>query len=101
MISRIRAVSDAAVLIDGAQAVPHLKPDVQDLGCDFYVFSGHKLFGPTGVGILYARHYWLDQFPPYQTGGGTIKTVSPNKTEFADAPLKFEAGTPHLSLIHI
>lgn len=96
MISRIRKVSGAAVLIDGAQAVPHLKPDVQALDCDFYVFSGHKLFGPTGVGILYARQHWLEKFPPYQTGGGTIKTVSLTKTEFAEAPLKFEAGTPHI-----
>lgn len=96
MIARIRRVSEAAILIDGAQAVPHLKPDVQDLDCDFYAFSGHKLFGPTGVGILYARRNWLDAFPPYQTGGGTIKTVSLAKTEFAEAPLKFEAGTPHI-----
>ena len=86
----------ASVLIDGAQAVPHLKPDVQDLDCDFYVFSGHKLFGPTGVGILYAKEDWLNKFAPYQTGGGTIKTVTLQKTEFADAPLKFEAGTPHI-----
>jgi cysteine desulfurase/selenocysteine lyase len=86
----------AAVLIDGAQAVPHLKPDVQDLDCDFYVFSGHKLFGPTGVGILYAKEEWLQKFGPYQTGGGTIKTVTLEKTEFADSPLKFEAGTPHI-----
>ena len=86
----------AAILIDGAQAVPHLKPDVQDLDCDFYVFSGHKLFGPTGVGILYAKEDWLNKFAPYQTGGGTIKTVTLQKTEFAEAPLKFEAGTPHI-----
>ena len=86
----------ASVLIDGAQAVPHLKPDVQDLDCDFYVFSGHKLFGPTGVGVLYAKEEWLNKFAPYQTGGGTIKTVTLQKTEFADAPLKFEAGTPHI-----
>jgi cysteine desulfurase/selenocysteine lyase len=86
----------AAILIDGAQAVPHLKPDVQDLDCDFYVFSGHKLFGPTGVGVLYGKEEWLQKFPPYQTGGGTIKTVTLQKTEFADAPLKFEAGTPHI-----
>ena len=86
----------ASVLIDGAQAVPHLKPDVQDLDCDFYVFSGHKLFGPTGVGILYGKEEWLNKFAPYQTGGGTIKTVTLQKTEFADAPLKFEAGTPHI-----
>lgn len=96
MIATIRSLSTAAVLIDGAQAVPHLKPDVQDLDCDFYVFSGHKLFGPTGVGILYAKEEWLQKFGPYQTGGGTIKTVTLQKTEFADAPLKFEAGTPHI-----
>ena len=86
----------AAILIDGAQAVPHLKPDVQNLDCDFYVFSGHKLFGPTGVGALYAKEEWLQKFGPYQTGGGTIKTVTLDKTEFADSPLKFEAGTPHI-----
>jgi cysteine desulfurase/selenocysteine lyase len=86
----------AAILIDGAQAVPHLKPDVQELDCDFYVFSGHKLFGPTGVGVLYTKEEWLNKFGHYQTGGGTIKTVTLQKTEFADAPLKFEAGTPHI-----
>lgn len=96
MIATIRSLSQAAVLIDGAQAVPHLKPDVQDLDCDFYVFSGHKLFGPTGVGILYGKESWLQKFPPYQTGGGTIKTVTLEKTEFAESPLKFEAGTPHI-----
>ncbi len=96
MIATIRSLSKAAILIDGAQAVPHLKPDVQDLDCDFYVFSGHKLFGPTGVGILYAKEEWLQKFGPYQTGGGTIKTVTLQKTEFADSPLKFEAGTPHI-----
>lgn len=96
MIATIRSLSKAVILIDGAQAVPHLKPDVQDLDCDFYVFSGHKLFGPTGVGILYGKESWLTKFPPYQTGGGTIKTVTLEKTEFADSPLKFEAGTPHI-----
>ena len=96
IIATVRSLSNAAVLIDGAQAVPHLKPDVQNLDCDFYAFSGHKLFGPTGVGILYAKEYWLNKFGPYQTGGGTIKTVTLQKTEFADAPLKFEAGTPHI-----
>ncbi|MBC7863958.1 MAG: cysteine desulfurase, partial [Bacteroidia bacterium] len=85
-----------AVLIDGAQAVPHLKADVQDLDCDFYTFSAHKVYGPTGVGILYAKKKWLDQFPVYQSGGGTIKTVTFEKTEYAEAPLKFEAGTPHI-----
>lgn len=96
MIATIRSLSKAVVLIDGAQAVPHLKPDVQDLDCDFYVFSGHKLFGPTGVGALYAKEEWLQKFGPYQTGGGTIKTVTLEKTEFADSPLMFEAGTPHI-----
>lgn len=96
MIATIRSLSKATILIDGAQAVPHLKPDVQDLDCDFYVFSGHKLFGPTGVGVLYAKEEWLQKFGPYQTGGGTIKTVTLQKTEFADSPLKFEAGTPHI-----
>ncbi len=85
-----------AVLIDGAQAVPHLQPNVQDLDCDFYVFSAHKLYGPTGVGILYAKEEWLQKFSPYQSGGGTIKTVTLQKTEFAESPLKFEAGTPHI-----
>lgn len=88
--------SRVAIFVDGAQAVAHLKPDVQDLDCDFYVFSGHKLFGPTGVGILYAKEEWLNKFAPYQTGGGIIKTVTLQKTEFAEAPLKFEAGTPHI-----
>ncbi len=96
IIATIRSLSQAAILIDGAQAVPHLKPDVQDLDCDFYVFSAHKLFGPTGVGILFGKEEWLQRFPPYQTGGGTIKTVTLEKTEFADSPLKFEAGTPHI-----
>ncbi len=104
IIYQVRALSSplrgdgrgASVLVDGAQAVPHLKPDVQDLDCDFYVFSGHKLFGPTGVGALYAKEEWLQKFGPYQTGGGTIKTVTLEKTEFADSPLMFEAGTPHI-----
>lgn len=84
------------VLVDGAQAVSHTSVDVQALGCDFYCFSGHKLFGPTGVGILYGKEKWLNEMPPYQVGGGTIKTVSFEKTEYADLPLKFEAGTPHI-----
>ncbi len=84
------------VLVDGAQAVPHTAVDVQALDCDFYCFSGHKLFGPTGVGILYGKEKWLNEMPPYQVGGGTIKTVSFEKTEYADLPLKFEAGTPHI-----
>jgi cysteine desulfurase/selenocysteine lyase len=87
----------AAVLIDGAQAVPHLRPDVQDLDCDFYVFSGHKMCGPTGVGILYGKESWLNQLPPYQGGGEMIATVSFEKTTYAGLPHKFEAGTPNIA----
>ncbi|MBS1535400.1 MAG: cysteine desulfurase [Bacteroidetes bacterium] len=87
----------AAVLVDGAQAVPHLKPDVQDLDCDFYVFSGHKMCGPTGVGILYGKETWLNQLPPYQGGGEMIATVSFEKTTYAGLPHKFEAGTPNIA----
>ena len=87
----------AAVLIDGAQAVPHLKPDVQALDCDFYVFSGHKMCGPTGVGILYGKEIWLNKLPPYQGGGEMIKEVSFEKTTYADLPHKFEAGTPDIA----
>ena len=85
------------VLIDGAQAVPHIKVDVVNLNADFYCFSAHKLFGPTGVGVLYGKEKWLKEMPPYQTGGGVIKTVTFEKTTFADLPLKFEAGTPHIA----
>ena len=87
----------AAVLIDGAQAVPHLKPDVQVLDCDFYVFSGHKMCGPTGVGILYGKEVWLNKLPPYQGGGEMIKEVTFEKTTYADLPHKFEAGTPDIA----
>jgi cysteine desulfurase/selenocysteine lyase len=87
----------AAVLIDGAQAVPHLKPDVQALDCDFYVFSGHKICGPTGVGILYGKEAWLNKLPPYQGGGEMIKEVTFEKTTYADLPHKFEAGTPDIA----
>ncbi|MBL0331129.1 MAG: cysteine desulfurase [Bacteroidetes bacterium] len=89
-------VKNIPVLVDGAQAVPHTGVDVQLLSADFYVFSGHKLFGPTGVGILYGKEKWLNELPPYQVGGGTIKTVTFEKTEYAGLPLKFEAGTPHI-----
>ena len=87
----------AAILIDGAQAVPHLKPDVQELDCDFYVFSGHKICGPTGTGILYGKEEWLRKLPPYQGGGEMIATVSFEKTTYADLPHKFEAGTPNIA----
>jgi cysteine desulfurase/selenocysteine lyase len=82
------------VLIDGAQAVPHLKVDVQDLDAEFYVFSAHKIYGPTGIGILYGKEEWLDKLPPYQGGGEMIATVSFEKTTFNELPFKFEAGTP-------
>lgn len=90
------AGGEVAVLIDGAQAIPHMKVNVQDLDADFYCFSGHKMYGPTGVGILYGKEEWLRKLPNYQVGGGTIKTVSFTKTEYADIPLRFEAGTPHI-----
>ncbi len=84
------------VLVDGAQAVPHFKIDVKDLDCDFYTFSGHKIYAPTGIGVLYGKSEWLEKFPVYQSGGGTIKTVSFEKTEYVESPLKFEAGTPNI-----
>ena len=87
----------AAILIDGAQAVPHLKPDVQELNCDFYVFSGHKICGPTGVGILYGKEAWLNKLPPYQGGGEMIKEVTFERTTYAELPHKFEAGTPNIA----
>lgn len=96
MIEKAHAVG-AAVLIDGAQAVPHLKPDVQDLDCDFYAFSGHKMCGPTGTGILYGKEEWLNKLPPYQGGGEMIKEVTFEKTTYADLPHKFEAGTPNIA----
>ncbi|SDJ32849.1 cysteine desulfurase / selenocysteine lyase [Flavobacterium noncentrifugens] len=96
MIEKAHAVG-AAILIDGAQAVPHLKPDVQDLDCDFYVFSGHKICGPTGTGILYGKESWLNKLPPYQGGGEMIKEVTFEKTTYADLPHKFEAGTPNIA----
>lgn len=85
------------VLLDGAQAVPHMKVDVQDIGCDFYAFSGHKVFGPTGVGVLYGREQLLDAMPPYQGGGDMISLVTFEKTHYNELPYKFEAGTPHIA----
>lgn len=96
MIEKAHEVG-TAVLIDGAQATPHLKPDVQDLDCDFYVFSGHKICGPTGTGILYGKEAWLNKLPPYQGGGEMIATVSFEKTTYAELPHKFEAGTPNIA----
>jgi cysteine desulfurase/selenocysteine lyase len=88
---------DIPVLIDGAQATPHMKVDVQALDADFYVFSGHKVFGPTGIGILYGKKKWLDAMPPYQGGGEMIATVTFEKTTYNELPFKFEAGTPDIS----
>ncbi|MCB0706963.1 MAG: cysteine desulfurase [Saprospiraceae bacterium] len=85
------------VLIDGAQAVPHMRVDVQALDADFYVFSAHKMLGPTGFGILYGKEKWLEQMPPYQGGGEMIKTVTFEKTTYNELPFKFEAGTPDIS----
>ncbi|MYI75198.1 MAG: cysteine desulfurase [Acidobacteria bacterium] len=85
------------VLIDGSQAVYHMPVDVQALGCDFYVCTGHKLYGPTGIGVLYGREALLEQMPPYQGGGDMIRSVTFEKTTYADLPHKFEAGTPHIA----
>lgn len=85
------------VLLDGAQAVPHMRIDVQEIDCDFYAFSGHKMFGPTGVGVLYGKKKLLDAMPPYQGGGDMIRSVTFEKTTYNDLPYKFEAGTPHIA----
>ena len=85
------------VLLDGAQAVPHLRVNVRELDCDFYAFSGHKVYGPTGIGILYGKAKWLEEMPPYQGGGDMIRKVTFEKTTYNDLPYKFEAGTPHIS----
>ncbi|BBL71929.1 cysteine desulfurase [Methylogaea oryzae] len=85
------------VLLDGAQAVPHAVVDVQELDCDFYVFSGHKLYAPTGIGVLYGKQALLEAMPPYQGGGDMIRRVTFDKTEYAGLPFKFEAGTPHIA----
>ncbi|MFW5726120.1 MAG: aminotransferase class V-fold PLP-dependent enzyme [Bacteroidota bacterium] len=95
-ITQIAHDAGAFVLIDGAQALPHLKVDVQEIDCDFYCFSGHKLYGPMGIGVLYGKEILLDQMPPYQGGGEMIKEVSFEKTTFNELPFKFEAGTPNV-----
>ncbi|MBN9294217.1 MAG: cysteine desulfurase [Flavobacteriia bacterium] len=87
----------ARVLLDGAQSIQHLKIDVQELGCDFYAFSGHKVFGPTGIGVLYGKEAILEKMPPYQGGGDMIAKVTFEKTTYNELPLKFEAGTPHIA----
>ncbi len=88
---------DVPVLLDGAQAVPHQGVDVTAIGCDFYAFSGHKMLGPTGIGVLYGREKWLEKMPPYQGGGDMILTVSFNGTTYNELPYKFEAGTPNIA----
>ena len=88
------------VLVDGAQSVPHVRVDVQDLDCDFFAFSGHKVYGPTGVGVLYGKEAWLEKLPPYQGGGEMIKNVSFEKTTYNELPYKFEAGTPDYVATH-
>lgn len=93
-IVRIAHEHGVPTLIDGAQSTPHFAVDVQDMDCDFYAFSGHKIYGPTGVGVLYGKERWLEKMPPYMGGGDMIKTVSFNGTTFNDLPYKFEAGTP-------
>ncbi|MBP9016871.1 MAG: cysteine desulfurase [Paludibacteraceae bacterium] len=93
-IIQIAHEKNIPVLIDGAQAVPHLAVDVQELDADFYVFSGHKIYGPTGIGVLYGKEKWLNAIPPYQGGGEMISTVTFEKTTYSELPFKFEAGTP-------
>lgn len=90
----------APVMIDGAQSAPHMKVDVRAMDCDFFAFSGHKIYGPTGVGVLYGKREWLDRLPPYQGGGEMIESVSFEKTVFAQLPFKFEAGTPDYVATH-
>ena len=95
-ITKICHNADIPVLVDGCQSAPHEAVDVQSLDCDFYVFSGHKLYGPTGVGVLYGKKKYLENMPPYQTGGEMISSVTLEKTEFDEIPYKFEAGTPNI-----
>lgn len=93
-IIRIAHSHDVPVMIDGAQSIPHMPVDVRELDADFYVFSGHKIYGPTGIGVFYGKEKWLDRMPPYQGGGEMIQNVSFEKTTYNELPYKFEAGTP-------
>ena len=102
-VKQIAAIAHAhglPILVDGAQSAPHMKVDVQDMDCDFFVFSGHKMYGPTGIGVLYGKEDWLDRLPPYQGGGEMIESVSFEKTVFQALPFKFEAGTPDYVATH-
>jgi cysteine desulfurase/selenocysteine lyase len=96
-VVRLARERGVPVLVDGAQAVAHMPVDVRALGCDFYVFSGHKVFGPTGIGVLYGRSQLLERMPPYQGGGDMIRSVTFDGTTYNDVPYKFEAGTPHIA----
>ena len=96
-IVKIAHAHNVPVVVDGAQAVPHIKVDVQDLGCDFYAFSGHKMYGPMGIGVLYGKHALLEAMPPYQGGGDMIRSVTFEKTQYNTLPYKFEAGTPDVA----
>ena len=97
---RIAHAHQVPILVDGAQSTPHFKVDVQQMGCDFFVFSGHKMYGPTGIGVLYGKEEWLDRLPPYQGGGEMIESVTFEKTVFEKLPFKFEAGTPDYVATH-
>ena len=97
---RIAHEHEVPVMVDGAQSTPHMKVDVQDLDCDFFAFSGHKIYGPTGIGVLYGKEKWLDEMPPYQGGGEMIESVCFEKTTFEKLPFKFEAGTPDYVATH-
>lgn len=97
---RIAHEHEVPVMVDGAQSTPHMKVDVQNLDCDFFAFSGHKIYGPTGIGVLYGKEKWLDEMPPYQGGGEMIESVSFEKTTFEKLPFKFEAGTPDYVATH-
>ncbi len=99
-IVRIAHGHGVPVLVDGAQSAPHMKIDVRALDCDFFAFSGHKMYGPTGIGVLYGKEEWLDRLPPYQGGGEMIESVSFEKTTFGALPFKFEAGTPDYIATH-
>ena len=99
-ICRIAHSHGVPVLVDGAQSTPHFKVDVQDINCDFFAFSGHKIYGPTGVGVLYGKEAWLDRLPPYQGGGEMIESVTFERTVFEKLPFKFEAGTPDYVATH-
>lgn len=99
-IIRIAHEHDVPVVLDGAQSAPHFKVDMQELDCDFFAFSGHKMYGPTGIGVLYGKESWLDRLPPYQGGGEMIANVDFEKTTFAELPFKFEAGTPDYIATH-